>query len=56
MNHAKMDMAKDSAKSGNMDMTGMNMDRSAMMQMHMRMMEDPVIRERVMRDTTCVGS
>jgi len=53
MNHANMAMAPDSTgKTGSMNMMGMNMDRSAMMQMHMRMMEDPVIRERVMRDTT----
>ena len=53
MNHANMNMAKDSTgRTGNMNMMGMNMDRSAMMQMHMRMMEDPVIHERVMRDTT----
>ena len=52
-NMAGMEMdSSAAAKSGNMDMTGMNMDRSAMMQMHMRMMDDPVIRERVMRDTT----
>jgi len=52
-NHAGMNMDKDSAaKGGSMDMMQMNMDHSAMMQMHMRMMEDPVIRERVMRDTT----
>ena len=53
MNHANMTMASDSAgKMGSMKTMGKNMDQSAMMQMHMRMMEDPVIRERVMRDTT----
>ncbi len=53
MNHASMTTPPDSAgRTGSMNMMGMNMDRSAMMQMHMRMMEDPVIRERVMRDTT----
>jgi len=53
MDHANMPMAPDSAgRSGGMTLMGMNMDQSAMMQMHMRMMEDPVIRERVMRDTT----
>jgi hypothetical protein len=48
MNHGDMNMAVDSATKG----AGMNMDQSSMMQMHMRMMQDPVIRERVMRDTT----
>ena len=52
MDHAKMNMAADSgAKAASADM-GMNMDQAAMMQMHERMMQDPVIRERVMRDTT----
>ena len=52
MDHSKMNMAGDSgAKGASMD-TGMNMDHTTMMQMHERMMLDPVIRERVMRDTT----
>ena len=57
MNHANMNTAPDSAAKGagmnmmNMDM-GTKMDQSAMMKMHTRMMADPVIRERVMRDTT----
>ena len=53
MDHGKMHMAADSGgKPANMDAMRMDTDHSAMMQMHMRMMEDPVIRERVMRDTT----
>ena len=52
MNHANMNMAPDSAGKGASMNMGMNMDQSAMMQMHTRMMEDPVIRERVMRDNT----
>ncbi len=55
----KMDSSSSAGAAGmagmdhaNTNMMGMNMDRSAMMQMHTRMMEDPVIRERVMRDTT----
>jgi hypothetical protein len=52
MNHGDMNMAVDpAAKGAGMNM-GMKMDQSSMMQMHMRMMQDPVIRERVMRDTT----
>jgi hypothetical protein len=52
MNHANMNMpAESSAKGASMNM-GMKMDQAAMMQMHMRMMEDPVIRERITRDTT----
>lgn len=39
-------------KMESMNHANMNMDQSAMMQMHMRMMDDPVIHERVMRDTT----
>ena len=52
MNHGDMNMAVDSAAKGAGMNMGMKMDQSSMMQMHMRMMQDPVIRERVMRDTT----
>ena len=52
MNHANMNMAPDSAGKGTAMNKGMNVDQAAMMQMHLRMMQDPVIRERVMRDTT----
>jgi len=51
MNH-NMNLAPDPAAKGASINMGMNMDPSAMMQMHMLMMEDPIIRERVMRDTT----
>jgi len=42
----------DHSKMPGMSQTAASPANAPMMQMHMRMMEDPVIRERVMRDTT----